>query len=105
MRLVDGPTDFFFEWSLAELGIVQGDVLEYWFEVWDNDRIHDLKWRDLPLAPLPPPSELDIREERDQANADIEQNRCGKRARRRTARGNGGAPPAAGRRLGDRLEG
>ncbi len=69
----NGRSDrFFFEWSLSELGIVQGDVLEYWFEVWDNDRIHGPKMARSTPRTFSPPSELDIREERDQANADIE---------------------------------
>ncbi|MGB1122004.1 MAG: DUF4175 family protein, partial [Flavobacteriales bacterium] len=70
----EGRSDrFFFEWSLVELGIVQGDVLEYWFEVWDNDRIHGPKMARSTPRTFAPPSELDIREERDQANADIEE--------------------------------
>ena len=64
---------FFFEWSLVELGIVQGDVLEYWFEVWDNDRIHGPKMARSTPRTFAPPSEMDIREERDQANSDIEE--------------------------------
>ena len=74
---MDAPTGrsdrFFFEWPLAEMGIVQGDVLEYWFEVWDNDRIHGPKMARSTPRTFAPPSELDIREERDQANADIEE--------------------------------
>ena len=74
MDAPSGRSDrFFFEWSLAELGIVQGDVLEYWFEVWDNDRIHGPKMARSTPRTFAPPSELDIREERDQANADIEE--------------------------------
>ena len=70
----EGRSDrFFFEWSLQELGIVQGDVLEYWFEVWDNDRIHGPKMARSTPRTFAPPSEMDIREERDQANADIEE--------------------------------
>lgn len=64
---------FFFEWSLAELGVVQGDVLEYWFEVWDNDRIHGPKMTRSTPRTFAPPSETDLREERNQANADIEE--------------------------------
>ena len=64
---------FFFEWSLSDLGIVQGDVLEYWFEVWDNDEIHGPKMtRSMPRT-FAPPSKLDIREERDRSNTDIEE--------------------------------
>ena len=70
----EGRSDrFFFEWSLADLGIVQGDVLEYWFEVWDNDRIHGPKMARSTPRTFAPPSDMDIREERDRANADIEE--------------------------------
>ena len=69
----NGASDrFFFEWSLRDLGIVQGDVLEYWFEVWDNDRIHGAKMARSTPRTFSPPSELEIREERDEANEDIE---------------------------------
>lgn len=70
----EGRSDrFFFEWSLTDLGIAQGDVLEYWFEVWDNDRIHGPKMARSTPRTFAPPSEMEIREERDQANADIEE--------------------------------
>jgi len=64
---------FFFEWSLQELSVVQGDVIEYWFEIWDNDRIHGAKMSRSAPRTFSPPSEEEVREERDQANADIEE--------------------------------
>lgn len=70
----DGRSDrFFYQWSLSDLGIVQGDVVEYWFEVWDNDRIHGAKMARSTPRTFSPPTELEMREERDQANADIEE--------------------------------
>ena len=64
---------FFFEWRLDEINVIQGDVLEYWFEVWDNDRIHGAKMSRSTPRTFSPPSKEEIREERDQANADIEE--------------------------------
>ncbi len=67
-----GKTDrFFYEWSLSNIGVVQGDVLEYWFEVWDNDQINGPKMTRSSSYTFAPPSEMEIRAERDQANQDI----------------------------------
>ena len=62
---------FFFEWSLNDIGVVQGDVLEYWFEVWDNDQINGPKMARSTSYTFAPPSEEEIRAERDEASQDI----------------------------------
>ena len=67
-----GKSDrFFFDWGLDEIGVVQGDVLEYWFEVWDNDQINGPKMTRSTSYTFAPPSEEEIRAERDEANQDI----------------------------------
>jgi hypothetical protein len=35
--------DFFHFWDLARINMQAGDVLEYWFEVWDNDGVNGSK--------------------------------------------------------------
>ena len=62
---------FFFEWNLNDIGVAQGDVLEYWFEVWDNDLINGPKMTRSTSYTFAPPSEEEIRAERDEANQDI----------------------------------
>lgn len=62
---------FFHEWDLNSIGIHQDDVLEYWFEIWDNDRVNGPKMTRSASHTFAPPSELDQRKERDEANQDI----------------------------------
>ena len=62
---------FFHEWDLNTIGIQQDDVLEYWFEIWDNDRVNGPKMTRSSSYTFAPPSELDLRQERDEANQDI----------------------------------
>ena len=67
-----GKSDrFFHEWNLGDIGVVQGDVLEYWFELWDNDQINGPKMTRSISYTFAPPSEDEIRAEREQANEDI----------------------------------
>lgn len=35
--------DFYHFWDLGRMELVPGDVLEYWFEVWDNDGVNGSK--------------------------------------------------------------
>ena len=67
-----GKSDrFFHPWSLNDLDLVEGDVLEYWFEVWDNDGIHGPKMSQSSPRTFTPPTEEEIRAERDETNADL----------------------------------
>jgi hypothetical protein len=53
--------------NLYEINFVQGDELEYYFELWDNDGVHGAKYtRSKPMA-VKAPSKTEIK---DQANAD-----------------------------------
>lgn len=36
-------TPFFYSWDMSELGVVAGDQIEYYFEVWDNDGVNGSK--------------------------------------------------------------
>lgn len=62
----DAP--FFHAWDLAASGIRQGDVVEYWFEIWDNDGVHGAKSTRSAIRTFRPPTDQELREERDAAN-------------------------------------
>lgn len=34
---------FFYFWDLSKMGVMPGDEIEYYFEVWDNDGVHGAK--------------------------------------------------------------
>ena len=45
-KALDCPKQFcsiFHTWNIVDLGLSPGDVVEYWFEVWDNDRVNGVK--------------------------------------------------------------
>ena len=63
---------FFFDWDLRAFNLVEGDALEYWFEVWDNDGVHGPKMVRSSSHTFSPPSTEEIREDRDAANANIQ---------------------------------
>jgi hypothetical protein len=68
-----GRSDAFFyavDWS--ELGLVQGDVVEYHFEVWDNDGVHGAKSARTAARTFAPPSDEELREEREEESEAIE---------------------------------
>lgn len=65
---------FYFEWNLLELGVAEGDVIEYWFEVWDNDRVNGSKMARSSSMTFTPPTLDEQREERDAANKSIQSN-------------------------------
>lgn len=56
----------------AELGVVQGDVVEYFVEVWDNDGVNGAKSTRSATHTFSPPSDADIRKEREEESAAIE---------------------------------
>lgn len=67
---VDLPTpsgrsgDFVHRWDLNDLGVQPGDVLEYWFEVFDNDGIHGPKSTRSTTLVHATPTASEIKEER-----------------------------------------
>jgi len=68
-----GKSDiFYFTWDLGGLNLAAGDVVEYWFEVWDNDRINGYKSSKSSVRVFSAPSEEELKEERDGANEEIE---------------------------------
>ena len=65
---------FYHMWDLRELDWREGDVLEAWFEVWDNDAVHGAKKVRSTTTRLEAPSAGDLREERVNAAESIEEN-------------------------------
>lgn len=68
-----GRDDAFFhtlDWKA--LGVMQGDVVEYAFVVWDNDGVHGAKSARSTTRTFFPPSDSDLREEREEESAAIE---------------------------------
>lgn len=68
-----GRSDAFFhtiDWG--ELGVVQGDVVEYYFEVWDNDGVHGAKSSRSTTRTFAPPTSEELREEREEESSAIE---------------------------------
>ena len=65
---------FYHMWDLRELDWREGDVLEAWFEVWDNDAVHGAKRVRSTTTRLEAPSQADLREERVNAAESIEEN-------------------------------
>ncbi|MEY5042809.1 MAG: hypothetical protein RJA19_36 [Bacteroidota bacterium] len=63
---------FLHAWDMGASGIRQGDVVEYWFEVWDNDGVHGAKSTRSQVRTYRPPSEDELREERAAANEAID---------------------------------
>ena len=65
---------FYHMWDLRDLGWREGDVLEAWFEVWDNDAVHGAKKVRSTTTRLEAPSQGELREERVNAAESIEEN-------------------------------
>lgn len=63
---------FFHTLDWRALGVVQGDVVEYAFEVWDNDGVHGAKSARSTTRTFSPPSDEELREEREEESAAIE---------------------------------
>ncbi|HAD22005.1 MAG TPA: hypothetical protein DCF87_07830, partial [Opitutae bacterium] len=63
---------FYYEWDLLELGIQEGDALEYWFEVWDNDEVNGAKMARSSTLTFTPPTTQEQRKERDDASQSIQ---------------------------------
>ena len=62
---------FYFEWNLLDLGIQKGDAIEYWFEIWDNDGVNGAKVARSSTMTFNPPTQEELKEERDAASSDI----------------------------------
>ena len=67
-----GP--FFHTWDMTGLDWREGDVVECWFELWDNDGVHGAKMVRSRTTRIAAPTQMEIREERDLASASIEEN-------------------------------
>ena len=65
---------FFHTWEMGALDWREGDVLECWFEVWDNDGVHGAKMTRSGTTRIAAPSQDDIREERNETAKSIEDN-------------------------------
>ena len=65
---------FFHTWDMRDLDWREGDVLECWFEVWDNDGVHGAKMVRSGTTLISAPNQKDIREERNEASNSIENN-------------------------------
>ena len=65
---------FFHTWEMGAIDWREGDVLECWFEVWDNDGVHGAKMTRSGTTRIAAPSQDDIREERNETAQSIEDN-------------------------------
>ena len=63
---------FYHTWDLREIDLSPGQSIEYWFEVWDNDRVNGFKSTKSSTKVFSAPSEDELKEERDDANKEIE---------------------------------
>lgn len=72
---LDKPTRtadrFYFEWNLLDLGMMEGDALEFWFEVWDNDEVNGSKMARSSTMSFAPPTKSEQQEERNAASQDV----------------------------------
>ena len=64
---------FFHTWDMAPLDWQEGDVLECWFEVWDNDGVHGAKMTRSGTTRIAAPTQDEIRQERDESSDSIEE--------------------------------
>ena len=68
-----GKSDLFYHtWDLGEIDLSPGESIEYWFEVWDNDRVNGAKSSKTSTKIFSAPTEDELKEERDGANEEIE---------------------------------
>ena len=73
LKVPSGRQDSFFHtWEMDGLDWQEGDVLECWFELWDNDGVHGAKMVRSTTTKISAPSQEDILAERDEAAASIE---------------------------------
>ena len=73
LNVPDGRKDTFFHtWDLSELNWQEGEVIECWFEVWDNDEVHGAKMVRSATTRIAAPSQDEIRQERIETASSIE---------------------------------
>ena len=65
---------FVHEWNLADIGLRAGDVLEYWFERWDNDAVNGAKSTRSTTFVHAAPTLEELKEERKQEGEQIAEN-------------------------------
>lgn len=63
---------FYYFWDLSQLGVQTGEEIEYYFEVWDNDGVHGAKSTRSQRMVYKAPTEKDLQNMSDSANAEIE---------------------------------
>ena len=63
---------FFHTWDMNDVDWREGDVLECWFEVWDNDAVNGAKMVRSHTTRIAAPTRAELREERDEAAEDVE---------------------------------
>ncbi len=63
---------FYYYWDLSQIGVQSGDEIEYYFEVWDNDAVHGAKSTRSQRMVYKAPSQQDLANMNDSANAEIE---------------------------------
>lgn len=72
LTVPSGTADRFLHfWSLEELGLMAGEQLTYFFEVWDNDGVNGSKSTRSISMTYSAPSASELRQEREQQNEDI----------------------------------
>ena len=64
---------FFHTWDMSGLDWREGDVLECWFEIWDNDGVNGAKMVRSSASRVAAPSEAEIEQERNEAAEEIEE--------------------------------
>lgn len=62
---------FFYHWKLGDLGLLPGDKINYYFEVWDNDQVHGSKSSRTMERVYAAPTLDEVKEIRDEQNEDI----------------------------------
>ncbi|MCD4683202.1 MAG: hypothetical protein K8R86_07970, partial [Bacteroidales bacterium] len=65
------PQQIFHYFDIVDLNMKAGDEVEYYFEIWDNDRIHGSKSSKSQVMTFKLPDLNDINKQRDESNKDI----------------------------------
>lgn len=65
---------YFHAWDFSELSLEPGDVLEYYFEVWDNDGVSGAKSSRTEIKVFKAPTLKELSEKTENSNAEIKDN-------------------------------
>lgn len=65
--------EFFYNWDLNPIGLMPGDKISYYFEVWDNDGVSGSKSSKTGMREYAAPTEEELEEDLDQQNEDIKE--------------------------------